>query len=131
MTIECTYIAFDDTEFSSEEECLAYEKKLKDSFKSVIFFDEKMNIIEEPNFERVESESFFFQPVDATNFEFFLDWLKYEICFQDIKDPLVAGHFYAYSGDLEVWIDITKRSEEMVKTVETLKGMVNKWRFPE
>lgn len=40
MRIETTYIADDDTEFSTEEECLEYENEFKRLMDSAQFFDE-------------------------------------------------------------------------------------------
>ena len=42
MRIETTYYADDGTEFDTEEECLAYEKKGEEALGSVLFFDESM-----------------------------------------------------------------------------------------
>lgn len=49
MKIVTTYIAFDDTEFGTEEGCLAYEQHYMDSFIEIDecykFFDKDMNFL--------------------------------------------------------------------------------------
>ena len=42
MRIETTYYADDGTEFDTEEECLAYEKKGEEALGSALCFDESM-----------------------------------------------------------------------------------------
>ena len=48
------YVADDGTEFTTEQECLAYEKKMEDILYSYIMFNKDVNVIANDDFNNLE-----------------------------------------------------------------------------
>lgn len=125
MRIEVTYYAEDGKEFSSEEECRAYEREKMASFDSVMFFDDNFAWHKQPDIPFVESDAVYFKVVDASKAEILFDWLG-ELCGACFpEEPLKEGHIYVYDSEDPAndnyWVDYTKRLEETQKVVARIE----------
>ena len=73
MRTETIYYAFDDSEFDNEEECLAYEKEIKDRMNAAVFYDDEKAIVD------VEKDGtgnvYYIRIVDAKRALFLFAWL--------------------------------------------------------
>lgn len=127
MRVEITYFSDDDEEFDTEEECLEYERGLKENFNSLIFFDEKMKLIEKPDLTNVESDAYYFYiSDDAEKAKAAIDWIDYQTENLKVYDPICQGHFYGYSNDDGDFRDLTKRLSDLACIIDALDSAIKK-----
>lgn len=109
MRKEVHYFADDDTEFDTEEECLAYEAMFKEQLDAVAFFDDDFNEI--TDVENIEGYGVYMYIKDRGKAEALFDRL-YEYISFDKPD------FDVSNGDVIQWTDagwesIKDRIEEL------------------
>lgn len=109
MRVETHYFADDDTEFDTEEECLAYEAMLKEQLDAVAFFDDDFNEVTEVK--NIESYGVYMYIKDKSKAEALFNRLGEYISF-DKPD------FGVSTGDVLQWTDagwesIKNRIEEL------------------
>ena len=121
MRSETTYYAFDDTEFYSEEECLAYEEKIKNSLLGVSFFDEKTNpvIIDSPENAERFGDTMYFLVTEEDAAQDYLNWIK-DYTGMDVPEETkwCKGDVWFYDDDNYEWINATA-------TINRLQNIVN------
>ena len=126
MRVECTYIAFDETEFDTEAECLAYEKGVKDRMKAAIFYDDEKNIVD------VEKDgtgdAYYIRIVDAEQTPFLFDWLYNYVGFDYPHDEYYEnGDLFNYDRNHDEWVNLTaqKKFIEKVESMFKKEGEIN------
>ena len=124
MRIEITYFADDDTEFETEEECLEYERIVRDNFSTLVFFDEKMNKIDNPDLTKIESDAYYFYTLEDTKSEDAIDWINQQIGNLETNRPIVKNHFYGYDDD--VFVDFTDEFEKLGEKLRILDENLKK-----
>ena len=127
MRVEITYYAMDDTEFDDKAECEAYEKALEDGFKSVVFFDENLNMIRFFEPEHISDYAFYIgirEPEKAWNF---IRWLYgyAGMNIDGIPEELSVGDVYAWSVDDGAWCNPEAQLRQLQATVDKIEKAVN------
>ena len=130
MRIETTYFAFDDTEFETEAECLAYEKKLDGMWDSVILLDEEFRTYEVAKIspmEFLESFALYIKVLDAEKAGELINWV-YEQTGASMPpvDMIYTGGVFKYDESVrEDWIDLTELFHETAKELDSINKAVN------
>lgn len=104
MITKTTYIAFDGTEFSDKEECLAYEARLRSGKTCVIFFNRFMQPIDQDNLEEIDDRSEYIYIIDAEMAEKYFDFLEDELDINVFSKfngrvPVHNGDIFVYEED--------------------------------
>lgn len=111
MRKEIHYFADDDTEFDTEEECIAYERTFKEQLDAVLFFDDDLNELTETS--DIESYGVFMYIKDRDKAECLFDRLGEYISF-DKPD------FGVSTGDVLQWTDAGWESiKNRIKELQT------------
>lgn len=130
MRIETTYFAFDDTEFETEAECLAYEKKLDGMWDSVILLDEEFRTYEVAKIspmEFLESFALYIKVLDAEKAGELINWV-YEQTGASMPpvDMIYTGGVYKFDDDApEDWVDLTELFHETAKELDSINKAVS------
>lgn len=122
MKIEITYIADDETEFETEEECREYEESLKIDMESAIFFDENHKLMKNPSIDDIGQEAFYMKVLNADSAKRLIERLHYETGFDFLEEEPIKDHFYRWGeGPREDgWTDLTAEFESLKKTMTEL-----------
>ena len=108
MRAETTYYACDDTEFSTEEECLAYEAKIMGNFNSAIFLTRNFEVIPTDHLEDIQPKSYYIliRSEEAKDlFEFIEDIYG----FQSPEVTFREGDILKYDEDECEWFNLSER----------------------
>ena len=124
MRVEKTFYAFDDKEFYSEEECLAYEQEMKESMKAAVFYDDERNTVD------VEKDgtgnAYFIRIVNAEQAPSLFDWLCYQFGFEFPEDnDYEDGDLFVYGCDRGDWVNLNEQLrwvQGMLAMFETKEG---------
>lgn len=121
MRIERTYIAFDETEFSDKEECLTYEKYIRENMKAAIFYDDEREVVD------VEKEgtgnAYYIRIVNAKKAPALFRWLNDQFGMEHPKDDdYEDGDLYVYDCDHDEWVNLTAQK----KFIEKVESFFNK-----
>lgn len=131
MRVETKYFAFDETEFETEAECLAYEKKLEDLWDSVVLLDEEFRTYEDAKISPLEflaSFALYIKVLDAEKAGELINWI-YEYCGASMPpvDMIYTGGVFKYEESAnEDWIDLTERLREVTVEMESIAKAVGK-----
>lgn len=120
MRVECTYIAFDETEFSDKEECLAYEKAVREQRKAAVFYDDERKVVD------VEKDGtgdvYYIRIVDAKQAPFLFEWLCNYVGFDYPKDEdYEDGDLFVYDCDHDEWFNLTAQKKFIEKVEQMFK----------
>ena len=124
MRVEVTYYAFDGEEFSTKEECLAYEEELRSGFDSVLFFDESKAIMESPDAEDIEKDAYFVLVLDEGKARGLFEWLRYQISFEWGEEDVIKGDYYKWTED--GWVNINRVYRECEENLKKMKEEAKK-----
>ena len=130
MRSETTWYAIDDTEFDTKEECEAYEKSLEDGFKSVVFFDENMNLIRFFEPEHISDYAFYMGIREPEKAWDFIRWLYgcTGMNIDGIPEDLKAGDVYAWDTSDDTWTNPAEKLAELQATVDKIiKAVAAVW----
>ena len=106
-----TWVAEDETEFDTEEECWAYEHRYDGVMDAAVFLDDEFNVIEQ-DFEQIYKYFQYIAVKDAEKAKELFQALKdYEWCFV-IPEGYAEGTILSWDGDDECYIDLQKRKQE-------------------
>lgn len=117
MRIEITYYANGDSEFDTEEECLAYETMQRDAQKSIVFFDT-------PHYERCEtpekiaSYGIYAYIIDAESAKQYFLWLYQTYGTTVTHCDYKNGDVLYWDGECDEWFNFTKKIADLTKTYE-------------
>lgn len=130
MRTETTYYADDGTEFETEAECLAYEKKLDGLWDSVVLLDEEFNGPKAgvSMVEFTESFAVYCKVLDAEKAGELFNWLYEQIGTQmPPVDMIYNGGVYKYDEKAdEDWVDLTERLREVTVEIASIEKAVSK-----
>lgn len=130
MRSETTYYAFDDTEFDTAEECIAYEEKIKNSLLGVRFFDEKMNpvIIDSPDNAERFGDAMYLLITEEDAARDYLNWIKDYTGIDTPESDWHNGDVWFYDDDKYEWVNATttiNRLQNIVNVVTAKEGEKN------
>lgn len=131
MRVETKYFAFDETEFETEEECAAYEKKLDELWDSVILLDEEFRTYEDAKMEPLEfaeSSAIYVKVLDADKAGELINWIyEYSGISMPPVDMLYTGGVFKFDANArEEWVDLTERLREVTMEMESIEKAVKK-----
>lgn len=127
MRTETTYFAFDETEFDTEEECLAYEAECYQNMSAVAAYDENLTFIERPTAEQWESDVIILKILDAEKAEQFLKWIQ-DWCSMNtdgLCGELREGDVWAWDDDEGEWFKPLEKYAELKAFAERISEAVN------
>ena len=114
-----TWIAEDETEFETEQECWEYEHRYDGIKDSAIFLDDEFNVIEW-DLEKVYDRFIYIYIRDAEKslglFNALHDW---EWCFVKPED-VHNGDILKWDSDDELYIDLKKKAAEIAVELEAV-----------
>ena len=128
MRTETKYFAFDETEFDTEAECLAYEKKLEGLWDGVVLLDEEFRTPNGiPSLEFAEGFAIYVKVLDAEKAGQLINWIyEYSGISMPPVDMIYNGGVYKYDEDApEDWVDLTERLREVTVEMESIKKAVS------
>ena len=114
MRTETTYIAFDNTEFDNEEECLEYERKVTVNYSSVIFLNSKFDVIELSEIHDIDvledavCEAQYIKIVDVEKAKHLFDWIGSVVGMNTdgFPEEFKNGMWLAYDDEIaDAWYD--------------------------
>ncbi len=123
-----TYYAFDETEFSTAEECLEYEARFVKLWDAAKFFDEDMNptpdIGADEKAEWVGENAEYIKIIHADNAAKLIGWIKeYSGMCAELED-FDNGDVLAFDADAWSWKNMTKRMEETKKIIDSVEAKI-------
>ena len=130
MRSETTYYANDETEFDSEEECLAYEAALKNASKSVHFFDEHQARMSNATPEDVCNYSIYAKIIDAELAKKHFKWLYEFVGMTVPKIELHNGDVIKWDGESDDWVNLSdhvKRLQTELRNIQEEICGVSEW----
>lgn len=121
MRSETTYYAFDDTEFFSEEECLAYEKYVSEHMTAAEFYDDEMNLVD------VQKDGtgnvYYIRIISAEKAPGLFSWLNDQYGFDYPQGEFEDGDVFSYDvRDYDSWINLINQK----KFIEKVEAMFRK-----
>jgi hypothetical protein len=121
MRSETTYYAFDDTEFCSEEECLAYEKYVSEHMTAAEFYDDEMNLVD------VQKDGtgnvYYIRIINAEKAPGLFSWLNDQYGFEYPQGEFEDGDVFSYDvRDYDSWINLINQK----KFIEKVEAMFEK-----
>lgn len=130
MRIETKYFAWDEAEFDTEAECLAYEKKLDDLWGGVVLLDEEYRTPEAakiPPLEFAEGFAIYVKVLDAEKAGELINWIyEYNGISMPPVDMLYNGGVFKYEETArEEWIDLGERLREVTIEMESIEKAVS------
>lgn len=104
------YIAFDETEFDSEESCEQYECLMRQAYEGAILFDQDMCIID-PDPEDISSwsDAWYIYIIDNSRFADALDFLSAHSTFSRPDCGWANGDVLAWDNVDGKWFNLTLR----------------------
>lgn len=129
MRIETKYFAFDETEFDTEEECLAYETEQTALWDSVVLLDEEFHG-PKPGIgmlEFAEGFAIYVKVLDAEKAGNLFNWVyEYSGTPMPPVDMIYKGGVYKFDDDApEDWVDLTELFHETAKELDSINKAVN------
>ena len=115
MRSETTYYAFDDTEFYSEEECLAYEKSVSEQMTAAEFYDDEMNLVD------VQKDGtgnvYYIRIINAEKAPGLFSWLNDQYGFDYPQGEFEDGDVFSYYARNDEWINLINQ-KKLIEQVE-------------
>lgn len=120
MRVECTYIAFDETEFFDKEECLAYEKALREEMEAAVFYDDERNIVDAIH--DGTGDAYYIRIINAKKAPALFHWLydQYGMLHPEDGD-YEDGDLFVYDCDHDEWVNITAQKKFIEKVEQMFK----------
>ena len=118
MRIETTYIADDDTEFSTEEECLEYEDEFKQLMSSVQFFDD--NFITRNTLEDIEYDAIYVYIRDSKKAKKLFDRLYTLISFEPPSYVSYKSGDILWYTDNGEWVNVNAEINLLTTVRDTI-----------
>lgn len=115
MRSETTYYAFDDTEFYSAEECLAYEKSVSEQMTAAEFYDDEMNLVD------VQKDGtgnvYYIRIINAQKAPGLFSWLYDQYGFDYPQGEFEDGDVFSYDPRCDEWINLINQ-KKLIEQVE-------------
>ena len=115
MRSETTYYAFDDTEFYSAEECLAYEKSVSEQMTAAEFYDDEMNLVD------VQKDGtgnvYYIRIINAEKAPGLFSWLYDQYGFDYPRGEFEDGDVFSYYARNDEWINLINQ-KKLIEQVE-------------
>ena len=120
MRTETIYYAFDDSEFDNEEECLAYEKEIKDRMNAAVFYDDEKAIVDVEKYGT--GSVYYIRIVDAKRAPFLFAWLC-DYCGFDYPndDDYKDGDLFVYDCDHDEWVNLNEQLRWTQSVIDSFK----------
>lgn len=120
MRSETTYYAFDDTEFYSEEECLAYEKSVSEQMTAAEFYDGEMNLVDVQK--DGTGDAYYIRIINAKKAPALFRWLNDQFGMEHPEDgDYEDGDLYVYDCDHDEWVNLTAQKKFIEKVEQMFK----------
>lgn len=120
MRSETTYYAFDDTEFYSAEECLAYEKSVSEQMTAAKFYDDEMNLVDAQK--DGTGDAYYIRIVNAEKAPALFRWLNDQFGMEHPEDgDYEDGDLYVYDCDHDEWVNLTAQKKFIEKVEQMFK----------
>ena len=126
MRIEVHYFADDDTEFDTEEECMAYEAKQMEDFKSVLFFDDAFNHLDIPSQNTFEC-AMYLKILNGERASRLMRWQwgYFGVNMDGLPESLQDGELYAWDNDYGEWYNPKAKLEKYRTVADAIEKAVN------
>lgn len=120
------YIAFDETEFDSEESCKQYECLMRQAYEDAVLFDRDMCIID-PDPEDISSwsDAWYIYIIDNHRFADALDFLSAHSTFSKPECGWANGDVLAWDNTEGEWFNLTLRLKCDYDTLNNILTSVN------
>lgn len=115
MRSETTYYAFDDTEFFSEEECLAYEKYVSEHMTAAEFYDDEMNLVDAQK--DGTGDAYYIRIINAEKAPGLFSWLNDQYGFEYPQGEFEDGDVFSYDTRCDEWINLINQ-KKLIEQVE-------------
>ena len=114
MRVETTYYAFDEKEFDSKENCLAYEAMVQDKLKSVVFLDDDFDRMDGEDPAYVAESAVYVKILNGEKASELVEWLEEYtgVCFDGIED-IETGDIFVFDMTHGAWYNLTDRISEL------------------
>lgn len=120
MRSETTYYAFDDTEFDTAEECLAYEKSVSEQMTAAEFYDDEMNIVDAQK--DGTGDAYYIRIINAKKAPALFRWLNDQFGMEHPEDgDYEDGDLYVYDCDHDEWVNLTAQKKFIEKVEQMFK----------
>ena len=120
MRSETTYYAFDDTEFCSAEECLAYEKSVSEQITAAEFYDDEMNLVDVQK--DGTGNAYYIRIINAEKAPGLFNWLYDQYGFDYPQGEFEDGDVFSYVTRHDEWISLINQK----KFIEKVEAMFKK-----
>lgn len=130
MRIETKYFAWDESEFDTEEECLAYEKGLEDMWSGVVLIDEEYRTqvdAQMPAHDFLEGFALYIKVLDVEKAKEMINWVtEYSGVSVPPVDMIYENGLFKFDEDAQdEWVDLYERLREVTLEVESVEKKVN------
>ena len=115
MRSETTYYAFDDTEFYSAEECLAYEKSVSEQMTAAEFYDDEMNLVDVQK--DGTGDAYYIRIINAEKAPGLFSWLNDQYGFEYPQGEFEDGDVFSYYTRCDEWINLINQ-KKLIEQVE-------------
>lgn len=120
MRSETTYYAFDDTEFDTAGECLAYEKSMSEQMTAAEFYDDEMNIVDAQK--DGTGDAYYIRIINAKKAPALFRWLNDQFGMEHPEDgDYEDGDLYVYDCDHDEWVNLTAQKKFIEKVEQMFK----------
>lgn len=120
MRSETTYYAFDDTEFYSAGECLAYEKSVSEQMTAAEFYDDEMNLVDVQK--DGTGDAYYIRIINAEKAPGLFSWLYDQYGFDYPQGKFEDGDVFSYDDRHDEWINLINQK----KLIEKVEAMFKK-----
>ena len=123
MRVETTYYSFDEKEFDSKENCLAYEAMVLDKLKSVAFIDEDFDKIADYDLAYIAESAPYIKILNGEKAEEFIEWLEdyTGVCFDGMED-IKTGDIFVFDSLPGAWYNLADR----ISDLKEMESRINK-----
>lgn len=115
MRSETTYYAFDDTEFYSAEECIAYEKSVSEQMTAAEFYDDEMNLVDVQK--DGTGDAYYIRIINAEKAPGLFSWLNDQYGFEYPQGEFEDGDVFSYDTRCDEWINLINQ-KKLIEQVE-------------
>ena len=115
MRSETTYYAFDDTEFYSAEECIAYEKSVSEQMTAAEFYDDEMNLVDVQKYGT--GDAYYIRIINAEKAPGLFSWLNDQYGFEYPQGEFEDGDVFSYDTRCDEWINLINQ-KKLIEQVE-------------
>lgn len=115
MRSETTYYAFDDTEFYSAEECLAYEKSVSEQMTAAEFYDDEMNLVDVQK--DGTGDAYYIRIINAEKAPGLFSWINDQYGFEYPQGEFEDGDVFSYDTRCDEWINLINQ-KKLIEQVE-------------